>query len=255
MTIARLAYELSGDDTSPVLVMGCSLGTTMAMWDPQVEAMRAHFRVLRFDHRGHGGSEVPQGPYTMHELGRDLITLLDRLGISRPSYCGLSLGAMMGMLLAAEVPERIDRLALCCASAKLGTAEMWSERAARVRAHGTASEVDASLGRWFTPAFRRHEAATVERAADWLRATPAEGYAACCEAIQAMDLRADLPRISAPTLVVAAAHDPSTPPAHARAIAAGIPAASLRVVDGAAHLANIEQPQVVTQLLLDHLAA
>ena len=253
MTAARLAHALSGDPRAPVLVLGCSLGTTMAMWEPQVQALGAHHQVLSFEPRGHGGSEVTRGPYSIAELGGDLVALVDSLGLERMSYCGLSLGAMIGMWFAANSPERVDRLALCCTSARLGTPAMWSERAQRVRAGGTAGEVQASIERWFTAGFRAREPAAVARAAAWLRATPAEGYAGCCEAIGAMDLRPALARITAPTLVVAGDQDAATPPEHAEAIVAAIPSASLHVVAGAAHLANLEQPAAVTRLLVDHL--
>lgn len=253
MRTARLAHEFAGKSGAPVLVLGHALGTSMAMWDPQLDALRAHFRVLRFDFRGHGGSEVPPGPYTVEALGGDVLALVTGLGIERMSWCGLSLGGMVGMWLAAHAPERVDRLALCCTAAQLGTTAMWSERAANVRAHGTAPQVDAALERWFTPRFRAREPATAARAAGWLRTTPAEGYASCCEAISAMDLRSVLARIGAPTLVVAAAEDPATPREHGETIVAGIGAASLRMVADAAHLANLEQPGAVTRLLVEHL--
>jgi 3-oxoadipate enol-lactonase len=215
VTVARLAHTLTGDPRAPVLVLGSSLGTTMAMWEPQVHALGAHLQVLCFEPRGHGGSEVTPGPYSIAELGGDLMAVVDSLGIERMSYCGLSLGAMIGMWFAANAPERVDRLALCCTSAKLGTPAMWSERAQRVRLSGTAGEVQASIERWFTAGLREREPDTVARAAAWLRATAAEGYAGCCEAIGAMDLRPALARITAPPWWSRAPrtrpHRPSTP--------------------------------------------
>ena len=248
---ARLAHELDGPEGAPVLVLASSMGTTMAMWDPQLGPLSQRLRVLRYDHRGHGGSEVPDGPYRIEELGADLLGLLDQLGLDRVSFCGLSLGAMVGMWVAANAPGRIDRLALCCTAATVD-GEVYLERAAKVRAGGTEAVAEEVLSRWFTPAFRDH--AQAERAAAMLRATPDEGYAGCCEALAAMDLRDGLARITAPTLVVAGAVDPATPPAKAQEIAAAIPGARLQVVPGAAHLANIEQPEQVTRLLLDHFA-
>jgi 3-oxoadipate enol-lactonase len=249
---ARLAYELGGPEQAPVLVLSNSMGTTMAMWDQQLAALAGRLRVLRYDHRGHGASEVPPGPYRIDELGRDLLGLLDDLGLERVSFCGLSLGGMVGMWLAANAPDRIDRLALCCTAATVN-GEVYLGRAAKVRAGGTGSVVAEVLDRWFTPAFRRTTPDQVERAAAMLRATPDEGYAGCCEALAAMDLRAGLSAITAPTLVIAGADDPATPPAQAEAIVAAIPEARLEVVSGAAHLANIEQPEQVTRLLVDHL--
>jgi len=250
-TAARLAYELSGPEQSPVLVLSNSMGTTMAMWDQQLAALTGRLRVLRYDHRGHGASEVPPGPYRIEELGRDLLGLLDDLGLDRVSFCGLSLGGMVGMWLAAHAPDRIDRLALCCTAATVN-GEVYLERAAKVRAGGTGAVVAEVVDRWFTPAFRRAAPHQLERAAAMLLATSEEGYVGCCEALAAMDLRAGLPAITAPTLVIAGADDLATAPARAEAIVAAIPKARLEVVAGAAHLANIEQPEQVTRLLLDH---
>jgi 3-carboxy-cis,cis-muconate cycloisomerase/3-oxoadipate enol-lactonase len=250
---ARLAYELSGPEQAPVLVLSNSMGTTTAMWDGQVGPLAERLRVLRYDHRGHGASEVPPGPYRIEQLGGDLLGLLDRLGLTRVSFCGLSLGGMVGMWLAANAPERIDRLALCCTSAKV-EADPYLERAAKVRAGGTASVVDDVVLRWFTPAFRRAAPDQVQRAAAMLEATSDEGYAGCCEALAAMDLRPGLAAITAPTLVIAGADDPATPPRHAEAIVAGIGNARLEVVAGAAHLASVEQPERIARLLVDHFS-
>jgi 3-oxoadipate enol-lactonase len=249
----RLNYQLSGPDGAPVLVLVGSLGTTMGMWDPQLSALEGHFRVLRADTRGHGGSPVPPGPYSIGDIGGDLLTLLDSLGIAVVSYCGLSLGGMAGMWLAAHAPARIDRLALCCTSAWLPPAEGWTSRAAQVRAHGTASIREQVIARWFTQGFREANPAAVGRAGDMLAATPDEGYAGCCEAIAAMDLRPVLSKISAPTLVIAGSEDPAIPPAHGEAIAAAIAGARLSLVP-AAHLANIEAPDTVGDRLMAHLA-
>jgi 3-oxoadipate enol-lactonase len=253
MTTARLNYELCGPAGAPWLLLAGSLGTTMAMWDPQLPALTAKFRVLRADPRGHGASEVPAGPYTIADIAGDLLALLDMLEIGATAYCGLSLGGMAGMWLASHAPHRIGRLALCCTSAWLPPADGWIARAAQVRAHGTASIRDQAVARWFTPQFREHDPATAGWAAQMLAATPAEGYAACCEAIAAMDLRPDLAAIAAPTLVIAGLDDPATPPEHGEAIAAAIAGARTALVPGA-HLANVEARETVTGLLIAHLA-
>jgi 3-oxoadipate enol-lactonase len=237
-----------------VLLMGSSLGTTAAMWDPQLEALSARLRVLRFDHRGHGRSPVPAGPYTIEQLAGDVLALVDGLGIERFSYAGLSLGGMVGMWLAAHVPHRLDRLALVCTSAYLPPAEDWLGRAKAVRAGGTASIAEVVLARWFTPSFAKESPEVVARLAAGLADTPDEGYAACCEAVAVMDLRPILPRITAPVLVIAAADDPSTPPEHGALIAATAPGARLVVVPSAAHLASVEQADTVTTLLVQHFA-
>jgi 3-oxoadipate enol-lactonase len=254
VTAARLHHQLAGPEGAPVLVLGNSLGTTAEIWDGQLAALCERFRVLRYDHRGHGRSEVPPGPYTLAELGQDLVALLDGLGVGRVSLCGTSLGGMVGMWLAAHAPQRVERLALLCTSARLGPPEQWTERAALVRKEGTAALVGTMAARWFTAAFRRRERERVAGVLATLAATPGEGYAGCCEAIAAMDLRPDLPAIAAPTLVVAALDDAATPPPHADVIVAGIGRHARReLVTDAAHLAVVEQPERVTALLLEHL--
>jgi len=233
---------------APVLLLGPSLGSTVALWEPQVPVLARNLRVVRFDLRGHGRSLVPPGPYTVEDLGRDVLELMDHLGIARAHYAGVSLGGMIGMWLAAHAPARIDRLALVCTGAHLPPAQGWLDRAAIVRAGGVAAVADAILARWFTPAF-----ADTEPYRRMLVATPAEGYAACCEAIAALDLRPVLGTIGAPTLVIAGEQDPATPPEMGRQIAATIPQATFVAVPQAAHLANVEQAETVTRLLATHL--
>ena len=192
-----LNCSASGPDDAPVLLLGGSLGTTLEMWDPQVPELSATHRVIRFDHRGHGGSPVPTGPYTIGDLGADVVTMIDRLDLARVSYCGLSIGGMVGQWLAINAPERIDRLILICTSAYLPPSESWHERAAAVRAAGTPGVVaDAVLGRWFTPAYAASHPDIVARYRAMIAGIDAEGYAGCCEAIAGMDLRGGLPGIT-----------------------------------------------------------
>jgi 3-oxoadipate enol-lactonase len=245
-------HEVTGPAGAPAVVLSNSLGATLAMWDRQLDAIAA-YRVVRYDLRGHAGSPVPDGPSTIADLGGDLVALLDRLEIERASLVGVSLGGMVSMCTAAHHPERVERLMPCFTSAQLGPPEMWRERIATVEAEGTAALADAVVGRWFTPAFTAREPGYVAAMRDTIAATPAAGYASCAHAIRAMDLRPDLQLITAPTLVVAGADDPSTPPAHAELIVDGIHAAELRVLDDAAHLGNIEQPAAYNALLLGHL--
>ena len=252
-TVAALHHRLEGPEDAPVLVLANSLGTTLDMWDPQAPALRERFRLLRYDHRGHGGSSVLPGPYGIRDLGRDLLALLDRLGVEKFYFCGLSIGGMVGLWVASEVPERIERLTLCCTSAKLGPPEDWSSRAMTVRAEGIEAISGAVLERWFTPALHENQPEVIERAERMLLGTPAEGYAGCCEAIRDMDLRGRLGEISAPTLVVAGDSDEATPVDHAELIRNSVPDARLVVVEQAAHLANIERAEAVTRAILDHL--
>ncbi len=251
---AELHHLLEGPDDAPVLVMASSLGTTLRMWDEQAPALSERFRLLRYDHRGHGGSSVPPGPYRIEDLGRDALALLDRLGIERFSFCGLSIGGMVGMWLASEAPGRVERLVLCCTSALFGPREVWDERIAVARGQGMDALVEGVVARWFTPDFFSSHPETVEGAARMLRETDAEGYAGCCAAIRDMDLRGRLGSIKAPTLVISAADDPATPPEHGELIRDSIPGAGFEVVPNASHLANIEQPELMTRALLDHLA-
>ncbi len=255
MTTVDLDCDLHGPDGSPALLLGGSLGTTRGMWDPQVKALPTDLRIVAFDHRGHGGSPVPAGPYTIAELGRDVLSLMDRLEITRASYCGLSIGGMVGQWLAANAPERIERLVLICTSAHLPPAETWHGRAAAVRAAGSPAAVaDAVVGRWFTPEWAQRNPDAVSRHRQMVSKTPAEGYASCCEAIAEMDLRAGLRRIAAPTLVIAGRQDPATPVEHGEAIAAAVPGARLEVLDDAAHLASVERAAAVNGLIASHLS-
>jgi 3-oxoadipate enol-lactonase len=251
-----LHHVLNGPFDSPVLVLSNSLGASLEMWAAQLPSLSGPFRVIRYDQRGHGKSPVPSGPYDIPDLGQDLLDLLDDLEVERAHFCGLSLGGMTGMWLAANAPERIDRLVLLCTTSYYGTPEMWQERAAAVRAGGTESIAEAGVGRWFTEDFREREPATVERFRRMIASTPDEGYAECCGAIERLDERDDLPKIKAPTLVIAGAEDPAAPPdPHARLLADRIPGSRLEIVEHAAHMANAEQPQIVTDLILDHLEA
>jgi 3-oxoadipate enol-lactonase len=253
VTTAALHYTVDGPADAPVLLLGPSLGTTTELWAPQVPALAARFRVVRYDHRGHGRSPVPPAPYTLAELGGDVLAVLDTLGVGRAHVAGLSLGGMVSMWLAANAPDRVDRLVVVCSSARLGPPDMWADRAAAVRAGGLERIADAVIGRWFPPDFGHRAPEVVAAFRAMLTSTPAEGYAACCGVIETMDLEPDLPRITAATLVVAGLADGATPPAHARRIADAVPGARLALIAGAAHLANVARPELVTQLLVDFL--
>jgi len=252
---AELSASLTGAAGAPVLVLGNSLGTTGELWLPQLGPLGRRFRLLRYEHRGHGGSPAPPGPYSIAGLGADVLRLLDRFEIGAACYCGVSLGGMVGMWLAANAPDRIEALALCCTSAYLPPAELWRDRAARVRADGMASISRQVVARWFPPAYQAAHPDTVAGFVTTLeREVVPEGYAGCCAAIAAMDLRPLLALVTAPTLVLAGAEDPATPPWHGAVIASAIPGARLRVIRGAAHLANVSAAAEVSAALLGHLA-
>ena len=253
MSAVAVHHRVDGPPDAPALLLINSLGADLSMWEPQIPALTARFRVIRYDARGHGRSPVPSGRYALADLGRDALDLLDRLGVARVHVCGLSLGGMTAMWLAAHAAERVDRLLLFCTSALLGPPSGWVERAAQVRAEGTGAVADAVVARWVTPGFAAAHPGELRRLRDMVAATPAIGYAGACAAVEQMDLRADLPGIVAPTLVVAGADDPATPPAHGAAIAAAIPGARLEVVAGAAHLASYEQAETANRLILEAL--
>ncbi len=253
MAACDLHHRFEGPQSAGVVVLSNSLGTALRMWQPQAEALARGRRVLRYDLRGHGRSPVPPPPYSLADLGADLVALLDHHGIARASLGGVSLGGMVSMWVAAHAPERVERLALVSTSALLGPPEGWSARAAAVLEGGMAAVTDTVLERWFTPGFVAAQPEVVAGVRAQLLSTPPEGYAACCGVVGSMDLRPDLGAIRAPTLVISAAQDPSTPPEHGRAIAAGIAGARFIELPRGAHLVNLETPTVVTELLLEHL--
>jgi 3-oxoadipate enol-lactonase len=250
-----LHHRLDGATDAPVLVLSSSLGTTLELWDVNVGAFAERCRVLRYDHRGHGGSPVPPGPYAIDQLGRDVLELLDGLELERVSFCGISLGGAVGLWLGASAPERLERLVVACSSARFGTSETWLERARTVRAEGVQAISEAVLRRWFTPALAREDPGLVAGFLQMLESTPAEGYAACCEAIAGWGFESRLREVSVPTLVVSATDDPATPPEHGHAIADGVPEARLTIVEGAAHLVNVERPAEFASLVLSHIGA
>ncbi|MDQ4037633.1 MAG: 3-oxoadipate enol-lactonase [Actinomycetota bacterium] len=254
MGAIALHHEITGSPGTPAVLLLNSLGSTLAMWERQVPELAERFLVVRCDTRGHGESPVPPGPYVIDDLVDDAVALLENLGIERAHVAGLSLGGMVALRLAARDPERVDRLAVLCASAQVGPPEIWAERAAMVRAKGTVAVADTVVGRWLTDARRAADPQTTDYLREMIAQTPADGYAACCDAIRDMDLSDDLAAITAPTLVVAAADDPSIPPVHQQTIAAGIPGSRLIELAECAHLATVDQPEAVTAALLEHFS-
>ncbi len=253
MTAVAVHHVVTGPEDAPVVVLSNSLGSTHAMWDAQADALAEHFRVVRYDTRGHGGSPVPDGPYDIDDLADDLVALLDTLGLEKAHVVGLSLGGMTAMRLAARHPERVDRLVVLCTGARLEPASAWHDRAATVREHGSAAVAEAVVQRWFTAPYLETNADIKATCEATVAATPAEGYASCCEVIATMDLRPDLPTIGAPTLAIAGADDPATPPPLLQEIADHVQDGRLLVVPGAAHLASAEQPATITPAIIAHL--
>lgn len=250
----RIHYQLDGDASLPVLVLSNSLGTNFEMWQPQMAAFTRHFRVLRYDTRGHGQSSVTEGPYSIAQLGGDVIALLDHLGLQRVHFCGLSMGGITGMWLALHHAARIEKLILCNTAAYIGPPENWTNRAAAVERDGVASIAAAVVDKWLTPDFSAEQPELVARLRAMLGATDARGYAANCLAVRDSDLRGDIARIQTPTLVIAGTGDIPTPPADGRFLADTIPGA--RYVElYAAHLSNLQQVDGFSQAVVDFLAA
>jgi 3-oxoadipate enol-lactonase len=244
--------RIDGPDDAPVVVLSNSLGATGAMWDLQVPALSEHFRVLRYDHPGHGqGSATPVS--SVDELGQGVLEILAERGIERVSFCGLSLGGAVGMWLAMHAPERIDRLVLACTSSRFGSPENWVQRIATVRAGGVEAVADAVLAIWFTPQTHRDAPALVRAYREMMISAEREGYAGCCEALATWDPGDRLSAIQAPTLVIAGSEDTATPREQGEAVQRRIPGARISVLAGAGHLANVEQPDAFNGLLLDHL--
>jgi 3-oxoadipate enol-lactonase len=245
-------HTVTGPEDAPVLVLSNSLGTTLEMWDPQAEQLAERFRLVRYDTRGHGSSTTPPGPYSIDDVGTDVIELLDHLDVGRAHIAGLSLGGMTAMWLAINAPERVDKLVLLCTSPLMAPAQSWADRAVTVREQGTQAIVGATLERWFTDDYREHNDVSAIR--EMFIGIDDEGYASCCSIIEHMDLIPNLDGISASTLIIAGAQDPSAPPAeHAQRIADGVPGSRLEILDPGAHLINVERPEAVTQLILEHL--
>ncbi|MEU3183554.1 4-carboxymuconolactone decarboxylase [Streptomyces sp. NPDC006923] len=248
-----LQYRIDGREDAPALILGPSLGTTWHMWDRQVPELARQWRVFRFDLPGHGGA--PAHPATsVPELAERLLATLDGLGVQRFGYVGCSIGGAIGCELALRRPDRIASLAVVAASPRFGSADEFRQRGVIVRANGLDPVARTAPERWFTPAFAAAQPAIVEWAVQMVRTTDPGCYIAGCEALAAFDIRAELGRIAVPTLVLVGAEDQVTGPAEARTLVAGIPDARLALVPGASHLAPVEQPGAVTDLLVHHFS-
>lgn len=245
-------YALTGDK-EPVLVFSNSLGTDFSMWDPQMAELQRCFRILRYDTRGHGQSSVTPGDYTIEQLGRDVLGLLDSLHLDCVHFCGLSMGGMIGMWLGVHAPNRLHRLVLSNTAARIGTKEMWNARIATARKDGMKPVAAAVIERWFTPGFRASSPEEVARAQRMLENAPPEGYAACCAAIRDMDQREAVAQITTPTLVIYGGSDPVTPASDAQFLTDRIRGA-LKVELAAAHLSNVEQVDAFTEAVGNFLA-
>jgi 3-oxoadipate enol-lactonase len=248
----NIHVEVEGPERAPVLMLSNSLGTNLHMWDEQVAPFTRHFRLVRYDRRGHGKSDAPKGPYSMERLGRDVLAILDHLRIDKINWCGLSMGGMVGMWLGAQAPQRIDKLILSNTTAYFADKAMWDARIKMVREKGLSAIVDANMERWFTKAFRERSPQAIAGIREMFLATDIDGYIACGEAIRAMDHRPLLPKINAPSLVIAGRYDPATTLEAGEFIAQHMPNAKLAVL-ATAHIANMEQPKEYADTVLGFL--
>ena len=248
-------HELVGDPQSPVVMLSHALGASAGMWDAQLPALTQRYRVLRYDTRGHGQSDVPPPPYTLDELVDDAVALLDRLGIEKAWFVGLSMGGMIGQLLALRHPERLLGLGLCATTSEIPDAAqpLWDERIRVARSDGMEPHVEPTMQRWFTPAFLESRPDAVDPIREMVRSTAVEGYVGCSEAIRRLSLTDRLGQIRLPVLVVAGREDPGAPPAVAQRIHEEISESELAVLERAAHLCNVEQAEAFNRSLLSFL--
>lgn len=248
-------HVAEGPEDAPVVLLGSSLGATTALWEDLAADLSRDHRVVRFDTRGHGGSPVPAGPYSMEDLQGDVVALADELGVESFAYVGISLGGAVGQVLALTAPERLTSLVLCCTAPVFGDASTWRERAETVRRDGLADLVEPTTQRWFTHEFRHTHPDEVERVMATFLATPPEGYAGCCEALAGYDVTSRLGEIRTATRVIAGSADPGTPPEVGRALADAVPGADLVVIEDAAHIANVARPAEFNAAVREHLTA
>ncbi|MBX9620387.1 MAG: 3-oxoadipate enol-lactonase [Hyphomicrobiales bacterium] len=246
----ELFFDLTGPADAPVVAFSNSLGTTLEMWDGQAEALARRYRVLRYDTRGHGRSQLIDQPTSLDDLADDLAGLLAALHIDKAHIVGLSLGGMTGQTMGFRHPARVSSLTLMATAAIMPDTQLWNQRIEQSRGKGCGSLVDGVMARWFTARTIRDHPDLVAPVKQRFAAISGIGYAVCCQAIRDMDLRAHLPRIAAPTLVISGADDPATPVADGSAIAALIPGAEFVVIPNAAHLLNIEQKAIVNRHLI-----
>lgn len=243
---------VEGPEDAPVLMISNSLGANLGMWDKQAPEFARHFRTVRYDSRGHGASAAPEGPYTLEQLGRDALAILDALEVDKAHWLGLSKGGAVGQWLLVNAPERIDRAVLANTGSKFGDPDTWNERLRAVREQGMGALADGVIDRWFTKEFQEKEPETVEAIRQAILDTPPEGYAACMSALRDVDLREAIRDVKSPVLVIVGDKDVGTPPEMGAAIAESIPGAQLVTLD-AAHLSNVEDAEAFTDAVVRFL--
>lgn len=250
----RLAYRVDGPDNAPALVLVNSLGTDLRMWDSQIPLLSRSLRVIRFDYRGHGGSDAPPGPYSIEQLGRDLLALLDTLQIARVHLCGLSLGGLIAMWFASCFPERVMSAIFANTAVRIGTSELWDARIDEIKKGGMAAVRDAVLARFLSPGFRQRNPVVAQQIGEMIEATNPVGYIGACACLRDTDLRERLTTIHVPSLLLAGALDEATPVSQTQELLSVLPSSELVVLHQAAHLSNVEQPEDFGQSILHFLA-
>ncbi len=248
-----LNYATFGDEDKPALLFSNSLGTSYQMWQPQIDALQGDYFIICYDTRGHGQSSAPKGPYSLDQLGQDVIDLLDYLNIDKAFFCGISMGGLTGQWLAINYPKRFHHLMLCNTAAKIGSEAPWLERAQLVRAQGLKPIADTAASRWFTASFIENNPTVVKQLSDTLAAGSPEGYASCCEALATADTSQQLKNIEVAVTVLAGEEDPVTTISDGQYMVDRIANATLAKIN-ASHISNIEQPQVFNQLIRKYLA-
>jgi 3-oxoadipate enol-lactonase len=252
----KVNYTLDGPASLPVVTLSHSLAADLTMWDPQMKALTQKYRVLRYDTRGHGGTDAPGGPYTLEQLSEDARALLQVLGIARTHWIGLSMGGMIGQTLALSSPGLFQSLSLCDTSSRIPAEAkpLWQERIKTAETQGMEPLVEPTIGRWFTAPFRETGKEVVDGIRARIRTTNPRGYAGCCAAISQLDLTDKISAIKVPTLIVVGEEDQGTPVAASRAIQAQIAGSQLEIIKSAAHLSNLEQPDEFTRIIASFLA-
>lgn len=249
-------YTLEGPASAPVVTLSHSLATNLSMWDPQIPALASRYRVLRYDTRGHGGTDAPEGAYSLDQLAEDARALLRALGIGRTHFVGLSMGGFIGQILALKYSQMLQSLVLCDTTSRVpaDAKPMWDERMRVAQSQGMEPHVEPTIGRWFTAPFREQRPDVVNPVRAMIRATQPAGYIGCCHAIATLDLTDRLQAISVPTLVIVGEEDPGTPVAASRTIHERIKGSELVILKSASHLSNVEQPEAFNQAVTGFLA-
>jgi 3-oxoadipate enol-lactonase len=251
----RVNYTLEGPASAPIVTLSNSLASNLSMWDPQMTVLASRYRILRYDTRGHGGTDAPAGPYSLDELTEDVRALLQALGITRTHFIGLSMGGMIGQIMALKYPQLLQSLVLCDTMSRVPTEAkpLWDDRIHVAEAQGMEPLVEPTLARWFTEPFRQRGSAVLDHVRTMIRTTPPRGYAGCCHAIAALNLTDQLNAITLPTLIIVGEDDPATPLAASRVIHEQMKGSALVILKSAAHLSNLEQPEAFNQALMAFL--